>query len=73
MINSLTSLKEMLEEKRKTQLKTYELDTAINDNLRLYNSSAMVLMPMEEADKLVLNSSKDKHEKNGKQYKLENL
>ena len=62
MIDSLTSLKEILEEKRKAQLETYELDTAINNAIKVYNSSAMALMTMEEIDKLALNSSKDKHE-----------
>ena len=73
MIDSLTSLKEILEEKRKAQLETYELDTAINNAIKVYNSSAMALMTMEETDKLALNSFRDKHEENGKQYKLENL
>ena len=73
MIESLTSLKGMLEEKRNAQIKICELDTAINDTLRLYNNSVMAFMSMEDVEKIVSNSSKDKHEKNGKQYTLENL
>ena len=74
MITSLTSLKKLLEEKRKLQIKICELDKSADTLLlSLQNNYGVAIMSIEEADKIILNKFSQRKEENGKQYTLGNL